>query len=217
MLELEEPTVTAKVCNFLLYVPLSLHTLHNFSISHRCSSHLSSLFFYLHLMYRNEIFSYFHCLRLFYCHALISPSFISPCLCLDSLSLSLSPALSFLFSSYLCHDLFSLFLSLPLFLFLSVCVSRWSISSYRTVFAKSFSPSLLSSALANLDLVHLMRSQMHSNYLTGAFVLHFWLILPLIPSFLTYITTYSFIFDLYYHLTISSLLLQGMLKNTTII
>ena len=117
-----------------------------------------------------------------------------------TLSLSLSPALSFLFSSYLCHDLFSLFLSLPLFLFLSVCVSRWSISSYRTVFAKSFSPSLLSSALANLDLVHLMRSQMHSNYLTGAFVLHFWLMLPLIPSFLTYITTYSFIFDLYYHL-----------------
>ena len=126
-------------------------------------------FFYLHLMYRNEIFSYCHCLCLFYCHALISPSFISPCLCLDSLSLS--PALSFLFSSYLCHDLFSLFLSLPLFL--SVCVSRWSISSYRTVCAKSFSPSLLSSAQANLDLVHLMRSQMHSNYLTGAFVLHF--------------------------------------------
>ena len=54
-------------------------------------------FFYLHLMYRNEIFSYFHCLRLFYCHALISPSLISPCLCLDSLSLSLPLCLSYSF------------------------------------------------------------------------------------------------------------------------
>ena len=69
-------------------------------------------------------------------------------------------------------------LSLVLSLSLSLPLSRWSISCYRTVSVISFCLSSLSSAQANLDLVHLIRSLMHSNYRTGAFVHHSLFILP---------------------------------------